>query len=342
MTSPDRPPAARLERVDPFDDAAHLEWFESIAAAESFDWPVEPGWSNTELAALNRDQSGGVRILALARDERGVPVGSCSLKMPTADNTDLAELLLVVNPGSRRRGVGHELATFAEEQARRFGRTKMVARTERPIEQKDSPGERFAMAHGFVPALAEERRLLEPLPAVRRLDSLEAEARSEAAGYEVVTWIGPCPDELVEGRARLAQSISTDAPQGALEQEQERWDVDRLRLHEQTTEEMGRELYAAGAVHAASGALVGISEIAVPRDLPGTSYQWDTVVDKRHRGHRLGTLLKLANLRQVADSPRRVDRILTWNAASNEHMIRVNTLIGYRLVGTSTAWKKVL
>jgi hypothetical protein len=55
-----------------------------------------------------------------------------------------------------------------------------------------------------------------------------------------------------------------------------------------------------------------------------------TIVDATHRGHRLGMLVKAANLRALRDAVPAVERVITWNAASNTHMIAINEALGFR------------
>jgi GNAT superfamily N-acetyltransferase len=331
-----------LEEIDPIDDERHLEWFGSLTAADAYDWPLEPGWSNTELAAMNRDQVTARRLLAIARQGDGEAVGSVCLRLPLLENTDTAELTLAVKPPARRRGAGSLLLLFAEERARQAGRHKLIARTEEPVQTKQAAGSLFARHHGFLLALAEERRCLDLPPPWSALAALEQEAHSHAGDYTLFTWQGACPSAVLDGRARLSESISVDAPQGELGLSGERWDAARVRHHEETVDQMGRDLFGAGALQRGSGELVAFSEICVPRELPATSYQWDTVVLPAHRGHRLGLLTKVANLRQISETAPGVKRILTWNAAANAPMIRINEAIGFRLAGRANAWQKAL
>lgn len=332
----------RIAALDPYDDSDHLEWYRPQAAAEAFDWPDEPGWSNEELAARNRDQSAGEVILAVAREEDGSVAGSASLVLPRLDNTDVAEMWLAVFPEKRRRGTGGLLLAHAESEARRRGRTKLVAHTESPLRREGSEGERFARARGFEAALLEERRVLALPPAPGLLDRLERALGPQALGYEVTTWFGACPEPLLKDLASLFSTISTDAPQGSLEKEEARWDAARVRREEKTAEEMGRGLYCAGARHAGTGRLVAVTELSVPRQRPATCYQLDTVVDRGHRGRRLGALVKAANLRQLLAAVPAAKRILTWNAAANGPMIAVNELLGFELAGKSVNWMKRL
>ena len=70
----------------------------------------------------------------------------------------------------------------------------------------------------------------------------------------------------------------------------------------------------------------------VPGRDPGKVFQDDTLVLPRHRGHRLGLALKVANLRAVqrAHPDRRV--LHTWNAEENGPMVAVNNAMGFRPV----------
>jgi hypothetical protein len=62
-------------------------------------------------------------------------------------------------------------------------------------------------------------------------------------------------------------------------------------------------------------------------------------VTRKHRGHRLGLLVKVAMMDWLATAEPRVERIATWNARSNAHMIAVNESLGYTILGPpATSW----
>ncbi|HEY7815879.1 MAG TPA: hypothetical protein VIC62_21720, partial [Nakamurella sp.] len=67
-----------------------------------------------------------------------------------------------------------------------------------------------------------------------------------------------------------------------------------------------------------------------------------TSVLRPHRGYRLGLALKIAMLRQLAAAEPQARVIETFNAASNDHMIGVNELLGYRPVARVVEWQKHL
>ena len=73
-------------------------------------------------------------------------------------------------------------------------------------------------------------------------------------------------------------------------------------------------------------------------DDPGWGYQLITVVTREHRGHRLGLLLKVAMLELLATTEPRLERISTWNAESNAHMVAVNDALGYVPYSTPVTW----
>ena len=59
---------------------------------------------------------------------------------------------------------------------------------------------------------------------------------------------------------------------------------------------------------------------------------------REHRGHRLGSLVKAAVLRQVlADFPS-VRTVTTYNADSNVPMVAVNEALGFVPAGALSSW----
>lgn len=328
----------RFERIDPHDEAAFGRWFAVRFAVDRFDWPDEPGWAMQELRALACDESDRIVEIELAFED-DTPVGLLWNNYPTSENTDTALVNLAVLPEHRRRGHGTALEAHAIELARNRGRSNAVGTTEAPLGA--SAGlDAFAKGLGYDPALPEQRRAL-TLPVDEDvLGPLYDDALAHSGDYELVEWIGRCPSHLVPGRLALAECISTDAPQGELETEGQHWDAERLEVFESTREQMERDSYSTGAVERATGDLVAFSELSVPRADPSTVYQWDTVVLPAHRGHRLGMLVKIANLRAIAASSPETRRIITFNASENEPMIAVNEAMGFELVGTGTVWKR--
>ena len=105
---------------------------------------------------------------------------------------------------------------------------------------------------------------------------------------------------------------------------------------------MGRRLSVAAALERSSGRAVAFSELTVPRTAPELAYQWDTLVLPAHRGHRLGLLVKLANLARLAELSPATTEVVTWNARDNEPMIAVNESLGARVTALGRTWQKRL
>ncbi|MHB8244859.1 MAG: GNAT family N-acetyltransferase [Acidimicrobiales bacterium] len=330
------------EEVDVDDDEAFASWFRSLHASERYTWPNEPGWAENELRAVYRDNRDADRVLIVARDDDGSPVGSLDVSLPKRESFHIAYLILAVHPSHCGRGIGQELLARGEDVAREHGREKVLGWTDEPVQQGESRSNRFARLAGYSPGRVDARRELRLPMAPARTEAIESSGRRHAQGYEIVAWQGRCPDGIVEGRIALSQTISADAPRGELDYDEEHWDVERLRNWERQVGEMNRDLLAAGAVELATGFLVAFTEIGVPRATREVAYQLDTVVAPEHRGHRLGLLLKIANARALEEQSSTTRRVLTWNAVENVPMISVNEQMGYELVGIGTAWQKQL
>src|SRR5260370_37742505 len=99
--------------------------------------------------------------------------------------------------------------------------------------------------------------------------------------------------------------------------------------------------YTVAARHDATGDLAALTEIAVDPDDPGWGHQLLTAVARKHRGHRLGLLVKIAMLELLATAEPQLERIVTWNARANEHMIAVNESLGYTILGQPSTWSRL-
>ncbi len=133
-----------------------------------------------------------------------------------------------------------------------------------------------------------------------KIARLRSEAAAVAVGYTLVRWEGPTPPEYLESLAGVLNAYA-DAPHDA-GYEAQVWNGDLVRDRaDAVLAVMGLHVYRIAAVHAASGALAAMTELAVdPRD-PQCAYQGLTAVTRQHRGHRLGLLVKTAMLEWLAE-----------------------------------------
>ena len=120
------------------------------------------------------------------------------------------------------------------------------------------------------------------------------------------------------------------------------WDADRISEWDQILVD-GPLLQVVSAVqHRGSGLLAGVTMLGAPRDPSRAVSQWATIVLREHRGHRLGMLLKVANLQQLGETAPGHPSVLTWNAEENRPMLAVNEAVGFVPIGYEGAWKKTL
>jgi len=59
------------------------------------------------------------------------------------------------------------------------------------------------------------------------------------------------------------------------------------------------------------------------------AWQGITVVDRAHRGHRLGLLVKATNALQTRKDAPEVRDVVTLNNNENRHMLDINRALGY-------------
>ncbi len=321
------------------DETGARAWHAIDEVAVPFDHPGLVADPLQEVVARLPDDLPSQKValyLALAEEEV-VAVGLTEL--PMVDNLHFASIGVVVPPRLRRRGYGRQMFEYLREKCRAADRSVLASQVGAPL-GGTSAGESFARALGARCVLEELRGELKLTTIDRNvLDGLEGQARAHSTGYEVVQWIDHAPDDVVEDAARLAGRLVTDAPMGELSLEAEHWDAARMRESERETIDRGRIRAATGARHIGSGRLVASTEIAVPRSQPQIGYQWGTLVDPEHRGHRLGLLIKIANLRLLEHELAGVEAVETWTATVNTHMVAINKAIGFRSVERFGAWE---
>ncbi|MCS3442251.1 GNAT family N-acetyltransferase [Microbacterium phyllosphaerae] len=324
--------AIEISRIDPLHDADVDAWWNAYATAERADRGTDAVvWSLSECRSELQQESAVVdRRAYLLRDGDQV-VGSASLALPLKDNTHVAHLAVSVPPRHRRRGIGSEALAFLEGEAVASGRTTAHGSTSWPYERGSegigSPGREFARARGYELALGDvQSRLVLPVdPSL--LDRIEAEIAGSTEGYEIRSWVGRIPDEVVERWTILDATLETEAPTGDLDIEPQKPDVDSIRESEELIERQRRLSFGTIAL-APDGGAAAYSQLVVSAD-DGNAYQWGTLVRAADRGHRLGMAVKVTNLRTLHREAPRTTAVYTYNAESNAHMLAVNTLLGF-------------
>ena len=320
----------KIEQVGlgPADTGKIRACFEVSLAAERVDEPAGPWFTERPFTGwLTVGWDGNPREAWLATDQ-GSAVGWYRLELPVRENADQAYLNLVVHPAGRRRGLGRTLLQHAAGRAAANGRIVLNGAA-----RDGSPGEAFARVAGAKPGLVEVQRVLDIGKLEQgKLAGLRGPAERAAAGYSLVSWVGPVPEEYIEQTAAVYNGMA-DAPRDA-EISHEAWDAQRVRERVNGLRpQYGMRDYAVAARHEDTGELAGLTEVSVDPADPGWGFQVFTVVRREHRGHRLGLLLKIAMMELLATTEPQLERIVTWNGQSNEHMIAVNEAMGYTVSG---------
>lgn len=309
------------------DDTDFAAWFGVHDAADRYDVPDQPRWLEREQKVRHEDSDYRTNLLWLAEAD-GKAVGAAALALSLRDNPNTAMIDVAVLPEVRRRGIGTAMLRRAEKHAEAVGRSSLIAFICGRLGEESTPGTAFAERHGFTSRVGDVMRVLHAPFALDRIADTERAALPYAERFELMTWRSHVPDEHAAEFARLVGRMSTDAPMGELDYEPEVWDVERVRQGEQRLSSMGRDLWYTVAV-APDGTLAGMTELMLAIDSDEWAFQGDTIVDPAHRGHRLGLLMKIANLRaMLADRPA-VKAVSTWNAGVNRHMISVNERLGF-------------
>ncbi len=226
-------------------------------------------------------------------------------------------------------GIGRALLEHAEALAAADGRTILQTFTEHPADfdvdgpnvirpatgtgalPAGAPGVRFAEQAGYRLEQVERFSSLD-IPPAADLDTLERDALASAGDYELLHWTDSCPEEHADQLAVLMSRMSTDAPTGALSYEPEIWDVARVRHVEDTWRRAGQSSLVVAARHRATGELAAYTVLQTTADKPWLADQDDTLVAAGHRGHRLGMLIKIHNLRLLREGYPAVRRVLTY------------------------------
>jgi GNAT superfamily N-acetyltransferase len=327
----------KLERFDPAaDNEALRACYDIFLAGAPADDPDGPRMSFRVFAAwLELGWTEDPQESWLARGSSGEPCGWYLLSLPRRENRHLANVTLVVHPSRRRAGLGTALLGHAGARARELSRAQLQCRA-----RAGSPGSAFARARGAQPGLTEERRVLDvgAVPAAR-LAGLRQKAESAARGYSLLRWDGPAPEEHLAGVVALYAAMD-DIPREA-GHEPQRWDAERVRAEHIRVAAQGVRQHTVAARSLATGELAGLTQLIVDPADPVWGYQDLTAVTRPHRGHRIGLLVKVAMLELLAEREPQVTRILTENAALNQHMIAINDELGFGALDQWLAWEFV-
>ena len=316
----------RIVQWDGSDPAAIQECFTLMAAEHAADDPAGPPPSLRRLRSRLEHPVDPVEVWLAEGPIAGQADGWYLLRLPDKENRERAGLDLSVHPAARRRGIGTALLRHAAARAACHDRSVL-----RGEAFQDSPGAAFARRMGATAGLVDARRVL-TLAKIRpgRIAALREQAVRAAAGYSLVTWLGRTPDQYQAGFAEVLNAAN-DMPRDP-GHEDEVWDADRVREYDDLQEQRGRRIYTVAALHDATGEMAALTDIEADQETLAWGHQMLTAVVRRHRGHRLGLLVKIAMLKWLAEAEPQLQHIDTGNAAVNRWMIAINTQLGYEFL----------
>ena len=346
--SSDAPDAADFLEFSDLSDALVLETWGNLDRAMP---------RKARLEAWRDDEYKQMRLFFVRLD--GSMVARSWIRLPLKEDRADAYVRVDVRREFGGRGIGRALLRHIEALAAEQGRSTLQSFTEHaPGFDPDgagilrpgtgtggvpaaSRGVRFAVAAGYTLEQVTRFSALDMPPSDSVLDALEREASAVAGDqYEILGWTDRCPDEYVDQMAVLMSKMSTDTPAGALHYDPEVWDAKRVRHVEDEWKRTGQESLVAVARHKAGGELAAFSVLQFSDEKPWLAEQDDTLVVKDHRGKRLGMLVKISNLRRLARKHPSVERVLTFNAAENQHMLAINEALGFRPAGYDGEWQR--
>jgi GNAT superfamily N-acetyltransferase len=250
----------------------------------------------------------------------GVPAGTLKLMLPAHVNVTHAEPLALVAPAHRRKGVATALLHAALD-AVASDRSVVSAWVETPA------GAAFSERIGLTNRqdIRNGRLVVADVDAAQQRRWID-DAPGRTAGYRVVSWRGPAPEEHIDAIC-VAFNAMADTPLDDLEFDIPVTTPEILRDGERASLGMF-ESFGSLALDA-DGEPAGVTELEVNLHRPLTAQQGDTAVVPAHRGHGLGRWLKAANLVQVLAAHPGLRYITTYNAATNPHMLAINDEMGF-------------
>jgi hypothetical protein len=160
----------------------------------------------------------------------------------------------------------------------------------------------------------------------KRYDSLNS---AKKAGFDLIEVIDAQFDESqYDEFVRVYEEIINDMPVEELTTEQRLLTVDKIRDFYDSNRKNGMRFITYLAIHD-SGEIAGFTQTTLNEYHPEVSEQGDTGIIRKYRGHGLGLALKYQSLNYLLKKTD-VKYWMTGNAASNEHMIRINDILLYK------------
>ena len=297
---------------------------ETINATLAVDLPDDPPWECAYLREYLSETMPGERRIGWIVEGEPTAAGRRRPILGHANILllgDIGVVELIVHPSARRSGLGRTLLGTVARRAFKEGFASLGAEV-----IGGTPAVPFFEATGFVQEYVETRGVLR----VSTVDwgTLGEMARGISAGYRVEFFPGGPPDALLTAYARAKAEVR-DSEDAELDLHPSSYDPQRLRDSIDCLHRRGMRPYIVLAIHERSGEVAGLTEVVVPAQHPRRADQYDTIVAQRHRGYGIDRAIKARMLFELRCAEPKVTEVQTWNAQSNESMLKVNAELGF-------------
>ncbi|MGH7753950.1 MAG: GNAT family N-acetyltransferase, partial [Gemmatimonadales bacterium] len=250
------------------------------------------------------------------------------------ENRHLARFDIAVVPEFRRRGLARRLLGLVAEVPRREARRLLIATTHGAI----PAGDAFIRRLGGHMALAFHTNQLDLREVDRDLLRRWRERAAErAADFELGVWEGELPEEEIEEIAVMFEALNR-APRGDLEEEDEHWTPEQIRLWEQADLARGNQPWSMYVRQKGSRRIAGWTDVGWNPNRPEILQQRGTAVFPEFQNRGLGRWLKAAMLEKVLRERPQVRYVRTGNADMNQPMLKINRELGFTPFRSHYAW----
>lgn len=281
-------------------------------------------------------------------------IGRANTSYDTRTNLDTVMFDLYIDAPYRGRGFGTAVLDWLKAEAGRLGRGKMATwLTHRDLADRGDPpfvaptGEvpghdrnaRFAARHGFTLEFVEKVSELN-LNTTGLADKLHAtvdELTALARDYRLETLAG-YPDEAVTDEYVAAiNAFNADMPSSD-NYEPTVLTVDEVLKQSAHMRNLGMTGCEALLWHVPTSSIVGYTEISIANPDATRADQDATWVAANHRGKKLATLIKYANILNLMATFPSITHIRTENAEENAPMWAINKNLGFVPASRASQW----
>ena len=239
---------------------------------------------------------------------------------------------------STRRPAGRGVGRAIGRDAGRRGRGPLAAPASRSRWRSGSTEATIAEAAGFRPDLVIELNRTDPrtIPDAL-LDAVAGRGRGRPRATPWWPTTCPCPSDELARDFIHARHVMNDAPRYEGEAEAT-YTVEELLAVEAASVAAHQGGGTSACATMRPGSWSASARCTSRPSGPGSSSRATPACDPTHRGHGLGAWMKAVNHLRLRDERPEVEIVQTWNASSNEPMLRINRALGFAPVQRFQGW----